>query len=93
MIKKHKKIRNGAILLTMGIVTCLIVYGRQVGKLKSEIDEQIAQQQREINEKNRQLSYLEEQYEQMDSDEYIRKIATEELGMVDQDTIVFQIKN
>lgn len=93
MTKRHKKIRNIAVALTLVIMASLTIYAQKVNEIKKDIERQIADEKVEVDEKNKELQELEEQYDQMDSEEYIRKIATEELGMVDEDTIVFPIKD
>lgn len=93
MTKRHKRTRNITVLLTFLIIGSLFIYGFKVNELKAEVETQIEEQKAQVEEKNEELQMLEEQYEQMDTDEFIRRIATQELGMVDEDTIVFQIKN
>lgn len=93
MTKRHKKIRNIAVALTLVIMASLTIYAQKVNEIKKDIERQIADEKVEVDEKNKELQELKEQYDQMDSEEYIRKIATEELGMVDEDTIVFPIKD
>lgn len=93
MTKKHKKIRNITVILTLVIMASLTIYAQKVNEIKKDIERQIADEKIEVDEKNEELEELKMQYDQMDSEEYIRKIATEELGMVDEDTIVFPIKD
>ena len=85
--------RNVAVILTIVIMASLTIYAQKVNEIRKDIERQIADEKVEVDEKNKELEELKEQYDQMDSDEYIRKIATEELGMVDEDTIVFPIKD
>lgn len=93
MTRKHKIISKVTMLVTLLAVSGLAVYGIKVHGMRQDIEREIADQKAALDEKEQNLSELKTQYEQMDSEEYIRKIATEELGMVDRDTIVFQIKN
>lgn len=93
MTSKHKKIRNMMVIVTLIIMASLTIYAQKVSEIKKDVEKQIAQEKAEIDEKNRSLEELQLQYEQMDSEEYIKKKATEELGMVGEDTIVFPIKN
>lgn len=92
MKKRHQKIRNTAVVLTAVAVMGLFVYAQKVREITKNIERQIEIEQVAVEEKNTQLIELQKQTEEMDSPEYIRKIATEELGMVDEDTIVFKAK-
>lgn len=92
MTKKHARIRNFAVILTLIIAVALGVYARQVNKLSRHIDAEIVEQHAQIEQSKQQLEELQKEYDKMDSIDYIKKIATEQLGMVEKDTIVFQIK-
>lgn len=92
MKKRHKRIRNITVALTVLIIVGLLVYGQRVEKIIRDIERQIATEQVAVEEKNMQLTELKQQAETMDSPEYIKKVATEELGMVEEDTIVFKAK-
>ena len=92
MRKRHKKVRNGVVALTVAMVGGLFVYGQRVKALTKEIDYQISVEQISVDEKKEKLAQMQEQLEQMDSLDYIKKVASEELGMVEKDTIVFKAK-
>ena len=92
MKKRHQKIRNTAVVVKAVAVKGLFVYAQKVREITKNIERQIEIEQVAVEEKNTQLIELQKQTEEMDSPEYIRKIATEELGMVDEDTIVFKAK-
>lgn len=92
MKKRHKRIRNGVVALTIITVTCLLVYEQRVKQLSRKIDYQIAVEKEAVNKKNEQLEEAKEQLDNMDSLEYVKKIAEEQLGMYDEDTIVFKVK-
>lgn len=93
LTKRHKYIRNIAVITTLLVIVGLSIYDRKVSEMKRQLDEEIAQEQMQLEEKNKVLKELQMQYEQMDSEEYIRTVAMEQLGMVDKDTIVFYIKD
>lgn len=92
MKKNLYYIRNIAVIMTGIIVVSFILYTRNVQKLVSDIDEQIQMENHAINEKRIELTEIRDEIERMDTPEYIKKVATEELGMVDEDTIVFKAK-
>lgn len=92
MTKRHKRIRNSVGVITMMAIGGLFVYGQKVKAITKNIDKQIEVEQAAIDEKNEKLAELQNQIEAIDSLEYIKKIAMEELGMVEEDTIVFKVK-
>ena len=92
MKKRHRRIRNSIVILTIIAISGLFIYGQRVRGIIKSIDRQIEIEQAAIDEKNEKLTELQNQMEEIDSPEYIKKIATEELGMVEEDTIVFKIK-
>lgn len=92
MKKRHKRIRNSIVILTIIAISGLFIYGQKVKVIIKSIDRQIEVEQAAIDEKNEKLTELQDQLEEIDSPEYIKKIATEELGMVEEDTIVFKVK-
>ena len=92
MKKRHKRIRNSTVILTVIAIGGLFIYGQKVKAITKNIDRQIEIEQAAIDEKNEKLVELQAQIEEIDSPEYIKKIATEELVMVEEDTIVFKVK-
>ena len=92
MTKRHKRIRNSVGVMTIVVIGGLFVYGQKVKAITKNIDKQIEVEQAAIDEKNEKLAELQNQIEAIDSLEYIKKIAMEELGMVEEDTIVFKVK-
>lgn len=92
MKKKQKSIRNSIAILTVVTIGGLFVCNQKVKAVTKNINRQIEIEQTAIDEKNQKLAELEAQIKEIDSHEYIKKVATEELGMVEEDTIVFKIK-
>lgn len=92
MKKRNKRVRNSAVVLTVVAIGGLFIYGQKVKEITKDIDRQIEIEQTAIDEKNEKLQALQAQIEEIDSTEYIKKIATEELGMVEEDAIVFKVK-
>lgn len=92
MKKRHKRIRNITVALTVFSVCGLFVYAQKVKEIIRDVERQIEMEQIAVEEKNMQLAEIKQQSETMDSPEYVKKVATEELGMVEEDTIVFKAK-
>lgn len=92
MKKRNKRVRNSAVVLTVMAIGGLFIYGQKVKEITKDIERQIEIEQAAVDEKNEKLQALQAQIEEIDSPEYIKKIATEELGMVEEDAIVFKVK-
>lgn len=92
MRKRHKRIRNGVVVLTVLAVGGLFVYGQKVKEITKEIEYKINVEQVSVDAKQEKVIQLEAELENMDSLEYVRKIADKELKMVEKDTIVFRAK-
>ena len=92
MKEKQKSIRNSIVILTIVTMGGLFVCNQKVKAITKNINRQIEIEQTAIDEKNERLAELEAQLKEIDSHEYIKKVTTEELGMVQEDTIVFKIK-
>lgn len=92
MKKKQKSIRNSVVILTVITIGGLFICNQKVKVVTKNINRQIEVEQTAIDEKKQKLVELEDQIKEIDSHEYIKKVATEELGMVEEDTIVFKVK-
>lgn len=92
MKKRHKRARNGIVALTTVAVAGLFVYGQRVKGITKDVEYQISVEKEAVTEKHQKLTQMKQQLNQMDSPEYIRKVASEELGMVEKDTIVFKAR-
>lgn len=92
MRKRHKRIRNGAVTLTVLAIAVLFVHGQKIKALTKEFEYKISVEKVAVEEKQEELTRLEAELESMDSLEYVKKIASEELKMVEKDTIVFKAK-
>lgn len=90
MRKKHKRIRNGIVLLTIVFVIGLMVSRYEINALSKEIDYKISVEQVAVDEQSAKLAEMQRQLEEMDSLEYVREVATKELKMVEPDTIVIK---
>lgn len=92
MRKRHKRIRNGIVLLTIIFVIGLMISRYEINALSKDIDYRISVEQVAVDEQNAKLAEMQQQLEDMDSLEYVREVATKELKMVDPDTIVIKPK-
>lgn len=92
MRRTHRMIRNGAIALTLIIMGILWMYHRNMNEMVQAVDYQMSIEELAVSEKKEKLEALKKEYEQMDSLDYIKKVASSELGMVEKDTIVFKIR-
>lgn len=92
MRKRHKRMRNGVVTLTVLGVVGLFFWGQKIERLTKELEYDISVEKVAVEEKQEELAMLQAELESMDSLEYIRKIADKELKMVEKDTIVFRVK-
>lgn len=87
-----KLIKRIAIVLTICTVIGLASAKRKISVLTDKIEVKITDQEQEKAECEIELQELQDELASMDSIEYIEKVAKEELGMVDEDTIVIKAK-
>lgn len=92
MRKRHKRIRNGIVLLTIIFGIGLMISRYKVNALAKDIDYKISVEQVAVEEQDAKLTEMQQQLEDMDSLEFVREVATKELKMVDPDTIVIKPK-
>ena len=92
MRKKHKKIRNGIVLLTIVFVIGLMISRYEINALCKDIDYKISVEQVAVDEQSAKLAQMQQQLEDMDSLEYVKEVATKELKMVESDTIVIKVR-
>lgn len=92
MRKRHKTIRNGVVVLSVLAVSGLLTYKFKVNEVIKETEYDIKVEQVALEEKQEKLKVLQEELDNMDSLEYIRKVAEEELGMIEKDAIVIRPK-
>ena len=91
---KSKKI---LVLVSAGMAVMSIVgftiNGIKISRLTKEAQKEIEIEKQEIAKQEEKLNELEQELENINSPKYIKKIAEEQLGMVEEDTIVFREKN
>lgn len=92
-MKNQKKliVRLSFLSMILGLIG-IGVAGQKLKALSKKIDVEISVEEKELERTKARLSELEEELAEMDSEDYIEKIAKEQLGMVDEDTIVIREK-
>lgn len=78
--------------LTVFSIIGLSASSYRLKKITANIEAQISKDQVTLQNAKEKLTELEKEIINMDSREYIEKVATEQLGMVKADTIVFREK-
>lgn len=93
MYMKRKKLVKK---ITFGITICclmgLVVSTYQINKLTRKIEVDIINNRVELEKQKNKLTELKKEMKDMESTEYIERIAREQLGMVDADTIIIRAK-
>lgn len=91
--KKSKKQNNNimsAILLIIAIAAIWLAYSFITQQIKiNSLNKEIKQLETQIADEEKRSAELEAKMEEIDTPEYIEKIAREELGMVAPDEIIF----
>ena len=91
-MKRKKLIKRVTVVITLCSLIGLTMSTYHIKKLTKGIEVDIATS-REVLEKNKLgLQELHKEMEEMESLEYIEKVAREQLGMVDSDTIIIKEK-
>lgn len=80
------------LLVTIMSAAFFSIKGYQLNKLIQRVDRQIALDEKELFIQKRQLQTLQDEMAQVNTVEYIEKVAREELGMVKESDIVFRQK-
>ena len=92
-VKKNKKQNNNvmSVILIIAIVFAIwLAYSFITQQVKiNSLNKEIKQLEAQISDEEKRSSELEEKMKEIDTPEYIEKIAREELGMVAPDEIIF----
>ncbi|MGL4362860.1 MAG: FtsB family cell division protein [Cellulosilyticaceae bacterium] len=80
------------IVIMLVIVGCLGMRGKEIDSVIGQLDEQVIRAEAQLKEQEQMLEILQKEREQIDTIEYIEKIAREKLGMVKENDIVFKEK-
>jgi len=78
--------------ITVLVLLGLGLSGYRLHKLIKRIDYQVALGKQELSKNKKQLEQLQLEVTQIDTPEYIEKVAREELGMVKKEDIIFKEK-
>lgn len=87
-----KVIWRVTLMVSIGILIYFGFKTVELNKVMQSVDEQIIQAQKKLEKENAELQALEEERDNMESLEYIERIARDKLGMVKKDDIVFKEK-
>ncbi len=92
-MKKIKQIIfRMALIITTLVIVMFSIKGYQLNKLIKRVDQQISSDEKELVINKKQLMDLQNESTQINTLEYIEKVAREELGMVKESDIVFREK-
>lgn len=92
-MKNMKKITYRiSILLTVIILGCLGLRAVEIKKVINQLDDKLIRAEKQLIEEQLKLEELQREREEMDTLEYIEKVAREKLGLVKQNDIVFKQK-
>ncbi|MGL5674877.1 MAG: FtsB family cell division protein [Cellulosilyticaceae bacterium] len=82
--------------ISLAITVCAVAYlglkAKEIGRIIGRLDEQILRAEEQQAKEETYLEELRIERENMDTLEYIEKVAREKLGMVKKDDIVFKEK-
>lgn len=92
-MRKQKVIilRIAFIVTTLGVVG-LFVSGQNLRVLNQKVDKELEVIREKVAVQQDKLEALQKEVTDINSKEYIEKVATDQLGMVEEDTIVFREK-
>ncbi len=92
-MRKQKVIilRIAFIITTLGVLG-LFVSGQNLRVLNQKVDKELEVTREKVAVQQDKLEALQKEVTDINSKEYIEKVATDQLGMVEEDTIVFREK-
>ncbi|PHV70364.1 septum formation initiator [Sporanaerobium hydrogeniformans] len=91
-MKKNNRLFYIVVILSTLIVTSLGVKGYQVNNLIKRVERQVEEDKKILQEEQEKLSELQKEVTEIDTPEYIEKVAREQLGMVRKEDIIFKEK-
>lgn len=91
-MKQKKLVKRITVVITVCSLMGIAVSTYQIDKLTKNIEVDIATNKVELEKNKTKLAELQKEMEDMDSIEYIERVAREQLGMVDPDTIIIREK-
>lgn len=90
MMHRRKIIVRIVTIATIAALMLLTVKALEVNRLINKVDDEITSTKKELQKENETIEAMKEEVEQIDSPEYIEKVAREKLGMVKEEDIVFK---
>lgn len=90
MMHRRKIIVRIVTIATIAALMLLTVKALEVNRLINRVDEEIASTKKELEKEQEKIAAMKAEIEQIDSPEYIEKVAREKLGMVKEEDIVFK---
>ncbi len=92
-MKKEKVIilRIAYVITVLGVLW-LFLSGQNLRALNQKVDKELELEIEKVAEQENKLEELQKEIKDINSKDYIEKIATEQLGMVEEDMIVFREK-
>ena len=87
-----KMIWRITLIISIGILIYFCFKTVELNKVMQSVDEQIVEAQKKLEKEKAELQGLENERDNMESLEYIERIARDKLGMVKKDDIVFKEK-
>lgn len=91
-MKRKKLVKRITFGITICCLTGLVVSTYQINKLTRKIEVDIINNKVELEKQKNKLIELKKEMKDMESTEYIERVAREQLGMVDSDTIIIRAK-
>lgn len=92
MKKEKVMVLRVAYVLTIVGVFGLFMSGRNLKRLNQKVDQELKVEIEKVAIQQEKLNELQKEMEEINSKDYIEKVATEQLGMIEEDTIVFRQK-
>ncbi|WP_054739027.1 FtsB family cell division protein [Cellulosilyticum ruminicola] len=91
-MKQKKLVKKITFGITICCLTGLMISTYQINKLTRKIEVDITNNRAELEKQKNKLTELKQEVKEMESTEYIERVAREQLGMVDSDTIIIRAK-
>ncbi len=91
-MKRKKQVLTCTVAITLVATGGFVLNGFQLSRLTAQTKTDINKEIAEMQTQEELLKELTDELNKMDTPEYIKKVAQEQLGMVEEDTIVFREK-
>ncbi len=91
-MRQKRLVKHITVIITVCSLMGLGVSTYHINKLTEKIEVDISINKEELENYTNKLNELQKEMKDMDSTEYIERVAREQLGMVDADTIIIREK-